>query len=237
MTRTAKWSTGTAVLVVLLFVAAWFLLISPKRSEAAELRDQTLAQQDMNRQLQQKIAQLETLAQDLPRQRARLKVIEQQLPPAPDLPSFVRSLDAAAKAAGVSLEELNPQVPVSREAASTAGGAAVTPGAAGATQAKAGAPYLQEIPFSIGVTGEFAGVVDFLNRIEDLRRPLVVTTVVVDARAEDGALSGISNGNLRLAKKIDVTLQGKTFLATPFPPAAAQGAAPVAQAPTTPGGG
>nr|WP_284287162.1 hypothetical protein [Angustibacter aerolatus] len=36
MTSTRTWSLGAAVLALLLVVAAWFLLISPQRSQAAE---------------------------------------------------------------------------------------------------------------------------------------------------------------------------------------------------------
>jgi hypothetical protein len=50
MTKTRTWAAATAGICVLLILAAWFLLISPKRAEAADLRDQTVAQDQANQQ-------------------------------------------------------------------------------------------------------------------------------------------------------------------------------------------
>ena len=37
MTETRKWSAGAVVLIVAIVAAGWFLLVSPKRSDAADL--------------------------------------------------------------------------------------------------------------------------------------------------------------------------------------------------------
>ena len=39
MSMTRRWSLLTAVVIVGILAAGWFLLVSPKRSDAADLRD------------------------------------------------------------------------------------------------------------------------------------------------------------------------------------------------------
>jgi hypothetical protein len=44
MTATRKWAALAVLLVAAIFVASWFLLIGPKRSDAAALRSQKVEQ-------------------------------------------------------------------------------------------------------------------------------------------------------------------------------------------------
>ena len=71
MTKSRTWSAGAAVLAALLIVAAWFVLISPQRSEAADLRDQASQQQQLNEQIKLKTAQLKAQFASLPARQAR----------------------------------------------------------------------------------------------------------------------------------------------------------------------
>ena len=71
MTDTRKWSALAVVLVAAIFAASWFLLISPKRGEAAELEQQAVSRADANARLEQQIQVLKAQQADLPRQRAR----------------------------------------------------------------------------------------------------------------------------------------------------------------------
>ena len=58
MTRTAKWTAGTAVLAIVMSLAGWLLLISPQRSEAAELREAAASQRSINASLQVRLDEL-----------------------------------------------------------------------------------------------------------------------------------------------------------------------------------
>lgn len=222
MTRNVKWSASTALIVVLLFLAAWFLLISPKRAEAASLQEQTASRDAANVVLQQKIAVLKVQAQDLPKQRARLDAIQVRMPPAPALPTLLREVDKAAKTSGVFLRKLNPVAPKSREVGSAV---AVVPSPAGQAPATAG-PYLQEIQLVIEAGGDFAQLADFLNRLEDLKRSLLTVGVIVEA--DTAAQPKAEDGKLVVTDKLKMTLTSSVFIATPGSPAATTGAAPAA---------
>lgn len=136
MTKTRTWSAATAALCVLLIVAAYFLLIAPKRAEAADLRDQTVAQDQANQQSRLKIQQLKAQYAELPSKQAELAVIKQQLPDNPALPTLIRTLTSMADASGVTLVSLAPAPPT---AVVVAAAPVVAPAVAPAAAA-AGAP-------------------------------------------------------------------------------------------------
>ena len=89
---TRRWSLLTAVLIVGILAASWFLLVSPKRSEAAELRVQATEQQASNDALVQQLTVLKAQSLDLPKQKAELAVLGKQIPNNPALPTLIRDL-------------------------------------------------------------------------------------------------------------------------------------------------
>jgi Tfp pilus assembly protein PilO len=111
MSMTRKWSLLTAVLVVGILVASWFLLVSPKRGDAAALTSQRQQQDATNIELQQHIKMLQAQELDLPAQRAKLAEIRREIPDNPALPSMVRSISKIARQTGVDLIELSPAEP------------------------------------------------------------------------------------------------------------------------------
>lgn len=117
MSVTRKWSLMAAVLVLAILAAGWFLLVSPKRGEAAELRTQTASQEEANDRLLQQLEVLKAQQADLPRQRARLAVLGTQIPNNPALPTLIRDLTKAGRKVGVSIDTMAPSVPVAVVAA------------------------------------------------------------------------------------------------------------------------
>jgi hypothetical protein len=110
-TRTRVWVAGTVLLAVLVSAAGWFLLISPKRAEAAELEQQTEATELSNQQLEARIAQLKEQFAELPQYQAELAAIQQAMPGDPALPTLVRTLDDMADRHEVTLMSLAPGQP------------------------------------------------------------------------------------------------------------------------------
>jgi Tfp pilus assembly protein PilO len=215
VTRTRQWSVGTALLVVLMLVAGWFLLISPKRSEAADLQAQTTAQMAQNASLQNQIAVLQSQAKNLPAQQAELAAIRQHLPDNPALPGLVRSLTDAATKSGVTLVSLAPSTPSAAPAAKTTtpSGTTTAPAtgtgqsAAAAAAAAAGAT-LTMVPITVTVTGSYYDTELFLNKVEGLTRSFLVTGfTVAPAQSQGSSATG----------DLTTVIQGRVF----YTPAAA----------------
>jgi type IV pilus assembly protein PilO len=233
------WVIGTAVLTVLLVIAAYFLLIGPKRAEAADFRQQTEDTAASNAQLQAKIEQLKVQFAELPQRQAELAAIKQAMPEEAALPTLVRDLDAMASGAGVTLMSLAPGEPVT---VGPPAGAAAAPAPApaagsegGATPAPTAAPapsdLLASIPVSIVVVGDFYESELFLKNLQtDMPRAYLVTNLTVQAEKEaeeSGGKPATKNGD------VTMTIAGSVFVLKP----AASVTAPAAGAAGTPAAG
>jgi Tfp pilus assembly protein PilO len=236
MSMTRKWSLLAAALVVAIMAASWFLLISPKRGEAADLRSKSAAQEQANQLLQQKLEQLKAQAVDLPKQKAQLALIRKQIPDNPALPTLVRDLTAAARKVGVDLVSLAPANPVAMApaaaqapvpATTTGGGNSTgTTGSSGTTgtgSPAAAAPAtppatLYMVPLKVTLSGSYFEVEQFVNKLEGLRRSFLVTGFSLTPGGEETSSTGgstDSSGELKLA------LDGRVFLSPSVVPAAA----------------
>lgn len=218
MTETRKWSLMATVLVLAILAAGWFLLVAPKRSEAAALEGQTRSQEDANSRLQQQIQVLQAQQAELPKQRARLAVMRKQIPGNPALPTLIRNLTAAGRKVGVDLEALAPAVPVAVVAAQPvapvvattvppADGAATSESDPAATPVPvapvAPAPSLFQVPLSVDVRGSYFELEQFVNKLEGLKRSFLVTGFSIEP----------GDGDTATDNELKLSLQGRVFLA------------------------
>jgi Tfp pilus assembly protein PilO len=235
MTATRKWSALAALLVAAIFAASWFLLIAPKRSEAAGLRANKAEQDATNQRLVQQLEVLKAQAQDLPKQEAFLAQIRRQVPSNPALPALIRDLTAGAKKSGVELVSLAPALPVAVVAPvvtavvpTTAGTAAPSPTATAApgavTAPVAAAPVLYQVPITVKTTGSYFETEQFLNKVEGLKRSFLVTGFTLRYAATTA-----ENPN---AGPLELEIKGRVFL-SPAAAVAAWATVPVPGATAT----
>ncbi|MFN0281721.1 MAG: type 4a pilus biogenesis protein PilO [Kineosporiaceae bacterium] len=221
--RTARWAAGTALLCVALLAVSWLLLVSPRRAEAAELRDQNVATQTQNDLLEVKIAQLRSQFARLPESQAELADILAQMPADAGMPRLVRDLDAMAKESGVELTSLTPGAaqPLVLDAAGAGAAAAGTapagsapagaaagsaPGVAGATTGAAATASVVSVPVTLVVSGDYFQTVAFLKQLQTkMPRAFLVTTVQMAASGA-GTSSGSATGG-----QVQVTVTGSVF--------------------------
>lgn len=222
--KTRVWVAGTLVLCLLLVVASWFLLISPKRAEAADLEQQAAGVQDSNLQLEARIAQLQVQFAELPSYQAELAALRQALPEDAALPTLVRDLDAMATAAGVSLMTLSPGTPVAvpttaatpaapapAEGAPTEGGASTDAEAAAPATPAPAASELVSIPASVVVNGDFFQAELFLKKLQaEMPRAFLVQTLTVQADTSSGAAT--AGAAATAAGNVSMTIAGSVFV-------------------------
>ncbi|GAB6904010.1 hypothetical protein [Kineosporia succinea] len=169
--RTARWSLGTVALCLVLLVAAWFLLIDPRRGQETDLRDAAVASDSQASQLQIQVAKLKSQASDLPAQKAKLEQIAKQLTPDAGIPDFVRALQQIAAESGVELSSIAPGSPVV-----VTTGAAATPSTDGAAQAGS----LVSVPMALNVSGDAAESTIFLKYLQTkIARTYVISALNV----------------------------------------------------------
>jgi Tfp pilus assembly protein PilO len=205
MTRTRKWVSGTAVLVLIVLVAGWFLLVSPKKADAANLQANVLSQQSSNAGLRVKIAQLKAEDAQRPQQEAKLALFHQQVPQTPAQPALIRQLSALAKQTGVEFEALT----------------VVNPNGLNVPQAPAAEKdtVLEQITVTMTVQGTYFACERFINLVEGLKRVTLITGLLIKSTADTPAGTAVNPSLHRF------TITARIFTTTD-PAAPAAGATP-----------
>ncbi len=130
------------VVAVILIVAWYFLLLSPKMSEKSDLQTQIDSQQTALATAQQEVVRLESYKKTAPQSRAEIVRLGKMLPQSEGIPSLIIELTRTADASGVDLTTI------------TRGATAL------------GTPYgVQGV--TITVIGRFFDVEDFVYRLEN----------------------------------------------------------------------
>jgi type IV pilus assembly protein PilO len=247
MDKLKQYLVFTVLACVFVLAAGWFLLVSPKRSEAADLHTQAAGQVSANAQLETQLAVLKAQAKDLPKQKAKLAAVAAKIPDNPALPALIRSLTAAAKSAGIELVTVTPGQPTAVTGAAAPAAPTAPTGAAGSQSASqpavAGAGQLAQIQLTLSVAGGYFQVEQFVAQLENLPRAMRINNLALapganpvkpGAAAVDGAAPAPTNDGT-----LTTTITGQVFMAMNRPAispvaAPAQPATGTAAGPVTP---
>jgi hypothetical protein len=198
---TSRWTAAAAAVGLGLVALTYVAVIGPKRGEAADLADETAAAQQQNDALQIRTAQLKAQFATLPQRQAELSTMLGQIPVTADVPHFVRSLDALAAGAGVTLDAVTPSAPqvlgAPTAAAPAAGGLAgastgiggAAPGAAGTRPGAGGSGQVVAVPITVTVEGPYFKAVTFLKSLQSGQRAFLVNGLQVAVAGGDITLT------------------------------------------------
>lgn len=143
----------------LLIVAVWyFALYAPKNSDLSKAHDDLSAAQASAQTLRAQLSNLRGLEANRAKQQAVLQKLSAAVPPTPDLASFILQANDIATQSGVNWLQVSPSQP------SAAGGGPTT------------------ITLTMQLEGGFYQVYDYLNRLENMQRLVLVDTVNVTAK-------------------------------------------------------
>ena len=202
---------GAAVLVLIL----WYVVLwSPRQGAISDAKDRRDAAELEAGRLRTTLARLEELKQNEALTRSRLEELRVAVPDQPNLAQFILDANEAANRAGIEFLSVTPSPPA-------------VPAASPDTD-PAAAPTVSSIGLAMSVTGGYFQVIDYLNRLTDLPRVVVIDNLTVSP--DEGGRS------------LSVTLQARMFTTaapgalgtattTTVPPAAAP---TTTAAPTTP---
>src|SRR3954453_21945429 len=149
MDKLKQYVIFTVLGCLLVLAGGYFLLVSPKRSSAADLRTQAATQTTTNQQLEGQLEVLKAQAKELPKQQAKLAAVAAKIPDNPALPAMVRALTTASQSAGVELVSMTPGTPAALAAAPAV--STPTAGAKRSTVVSASAGQLASIPVTLNV--------------------------------------------------------------------------------------
>lgn len=230
MVKSKQWVALAVVAALGVLAGGWFLLVSPKRSEAADLRTQAAAQEQTNSQLKTRLQVLRAQAAALPQQTASLADVATRIPYTAAEPDLLRALQDAADTAGVELVSVAPQAFAAvgtGTGSATAAPAATTPATTGAraTGPAGSAGTLVAMPVTITVAGTYNATEAFVAALEDLPRAVRLTEVTLangSSPTASGTVANIDDGKhllTTLSASVYVA-QGATALTIPAVPTA-----------------
>ena len=176
--RTLLIGVGGALAVLLIW---YFLLWSPRGNaiQAAQDRRQTAENEAL--ELRAQINRLREAQRNESATRARIEELRQAIPDEPNLAQFILDTNEAAARSGIDFLSISPTPPVA-------------PTLAEASAAPEGTTPSQ-IALGITITGGYFQVLDFVNRLTDLTRIVVIDGVSV-APAAGGDLSVQLSGRM-----------------------------------------
>jgi Tfp pilus assembly protein PilO len=194
MTKMRQWTILTAVAVVVVLAAGWFLLVKPQRSHASSLRATAATQQTANAGLEATISQLEAEQKGLPKAQAALQKFATEVPDNAAEPTIIRQLSAAANRADVDMVTLTPGQASTVTTADTTPVTTPSGTVQGLTPAAATPTTLVELPLSFGITGTYPNVESFFLALEKLPRSILVTGWSLCPEATAGSSGGSCSG-------------------------------------------
>lgn len=186
---------GAAFFVVLLW---YFFLWSPQGGRIDDARERRGAAEQQESELRARLDRLRDQKRNEAATRSQIEVLRVAVPDQPNLAQFILDANDAATRSGIDFLSVSPTPPA----------AATTPGAAAGPA---------EIRLGLNITGGYFQVIDFINRLNELPRLVVIDTVSVTAAGQSSDLA--------------VTMQARMFVASV--PAGA--GAPVPGTAATPG--
>jgi Tfp pilus assembly protein PilO len=228
MDKLKQYIALTVVGCLAVMAGGWFLLVSPKRDEAAQLRTDADAQVTANAALQTQIEVLKAQAKNLPKEQAKLAAVAAKIPASRALPSLIRSLTDAAEDAGVELVTLSPGATAVAAPAAAAPVAPPADGAAAPTAPQPAAPagpQLGTIPVTLNVVGGYFQVQQFLSNLEELKRAVRFTNVTI-APGANPVKPAAQGATVDDGRSLAATLTGTVFQQVGAAPAAVTPVAP-----------
>jgi Tfp pilus assembly protein PilO len=184
------WLLAGIATTVLLAVASWFLLISPKYAEADDVRSQVDDTQTQLITLRKKIAGLESQKAQLPKFRAALKANQKALPDDSGVPDFLRQLQSSGEKTGVAVSGFSVAAP------------AQVAGVAGVWQ----------LPFTLVATGDAANLGQFLNDLQAVQPRAVL---IQSANFTQGSASSADSSTADASSKTSLNLSLMAYVAPP----------------------
>lgn len=186
--------------VALLIVVVWYVgFYSPKSSDLSKAHDDLTAAQASQQTLKAQLSNLRGLEANRAKQQAVLQKLSAAVPPTPDLASFILQANDIATQSGVAWLQVSPGLP-----AAGSGGPAT-------------------ISLSMQLEGGFYQVYDYLNRLENMQRLVLVDSINLSGK---GTAGGAPDPTL----SVSITARMFTRAA---PQSAASGSTGAATTPTT----
>jgi Tfp pilus assembly protein PilO len=158
-----------AIAAAAVLAGMWFLLLwGPQGGKLDDAKERETAAEAENDALELRLARLQAAQQEAPKMMADLDDLRRAVPDDPQLAEFILDANTAATDAGVDFISISPGVP------------------------RADAALPPTITLSISVRGEYFSVLDYLERLADMPRIVVVDSLGLSPEPDQAGLQELS---------------------------------------------
>ena len=224
--KTSVWVAGAAVVALVIFAAAYFLLIGPVMDSTAETDEQRTQVETQNQSLRSQNATLRNQFENIDQLREQLEVLQVQVPDAAEWDTFTTLVGDLANDNGAIITKITaePAVAVAAETAMAAPDeTSETSDAAASETAPDGAAGVatatgQAIPVTITLQGSPVAAIGTVNGLQavDQRLFLAQAIDIHGLKASEGATPPVAPGDVSLEVK------GYILVQTPVAPVSDQ---------------
>jgi Tfp pilus assembly protein PilO len=159
---------ASALLVCLVF---YMFFIKSRQSDLSDVKAEVETAESETSSLQAQLQQLQGLQENAPELEAELQRIRQFVPTDHEVPNFIFQVQEEADESGVDFVQISPELPKSP-----------TEDPSGST--------LAQVRVTIGASGGYFAVQDFMRRLYELDRALRIDTITITTGAEGAAAGG-----------------------------------------------
>jgi hypothetical protein len=222
------------ILPVALLVGFWFLVVGPKRQEAADVQAELSKQEQRRDAAVTKGVTLDTARSSFASDYAAVVRLGKAIPATLDVPSLIVQLDRASRGTGIDFaairtgereEEGAPSSASSSSGSGSEGGgsgasSSAQPSGEGAATGSSSAPGLDEVPLEFEFNASFFELADFLHR---MKRFVYVADDRIRVRGRLMTIDSITYQ--REGRELKAEIKATVYL-TPKPEGATVGATP-----------
>jgi len=196
--RNRLWVIGSVAAMAVILLLAWFVGIQPQLGSLQAIQVQQASIDAQNAREQAVLDQLRADADDADRLEDEWKAAAASVPDGTGVPDFIDQLYALETSTGVVIERITvsdaapfvaaaPAVPVdaATDASGDATATATDAAAAAATSGTLNAANFATLQIGVEVSGEYAGILEFVHGLQSGARLMLVNEVELSAAAVD----------------------------------------------------
>ena len=205
------WIMGAILTMVMLIAAGYLIGIAPQLAVASSANSDRANVMASNARNEILLAKLKLDYQNIDALKSEVSTLQESVPTAADVSSFVTELNSLANTRKVTLKSIT--VSDARAYTPTTQAAATTTTTANSPQTnpKITTANFVTIPVTIGITGDYGKVLDFVNDIQLGRRLFLVSALTSTGSTNSKGVKGspnISGGS----QKVDSTITGFMYV-------------------------
>ncbi|MDO8732075.1 MAG: hypothetical protein Q7L55_05815 [Actinomycetota bacterium] len=204
--------TGVIVALILFAAALWSLVLSPRISTAAQLKEQSAQVEQANITLARRHGEILDLAAKAPQLAHEAQQLFSRMPESAKLPAVLRQIAAAAIASGISTQNvllINTSIPESLDKVDNSSNQI------SANAASSLGVNLATMTIEITVNGSQAQRLRFLDKVQHLDRGLLInahSTITDGTHATSGTLTVTGTMFVLQSKLPDLVAKAQTII-------------------------